>query len=219
MEELKRTLSIISGYHIDKYILIDMYAFIDVVNMIGGIDVHLDEMVIDPTYKTYDGGKWGTMYYRIGDHHLSGKQALRLARSRYTSSDFARSERQHMILASIQNKFKEFGLGDGASLKILAKQILAQTEADINLAEAISYYFRYRNLQIDGGHVISTGNVLNAKFTGDEAIKEAGCPAPEEASEEFKKKCSEMSRGQYILIPRDDNWNTVKWYFRQIIKS
>jgi LCP family protein required for cell wall assembly len=219
MEELKRTLAFITGFQIDKHILIDMYAFIEVIDLIGGIDVHLDKPVIDPTYKTFDGGKWGTMYYRIGDHHLYGRQALRLARSRHTSSDFARSERQHMILAAIRDKFGEFGLGDHAALKMLVRQTLAKTESDINLAEAISYYFRYHNFDIKGGNVISTLNVLNASFTGDAAIKEAGCPRPEDAPEEEKKKCSLMDRGQYILTPREDNWNTVKWYFRQIINS
>lgn len=219
MEELKRTLAFITGYHIDKYILIDMYVFIEVVDLIGGIDVHLDKPVVDPTYKTYDGGRWGTMYYRAGDHHLYGRQALRLARSRNTSSDFARAERQHVILEAIKNKFKEFGLGDAGALKILANQILARTESDINLAEAISFFFRYQNFEINGGHVISTGNVLNAKYRGDEAIKRAGCPAVEDATEEFKEKCSKMSRGQYILVPRDDNWNTVRWFMRQIING
>jgi len=76
-----------------------------------------------------------------------------------------------------------------------------------------------KNFVINGGNVISTGNVLTPKYRGDEAIKRAGCPAPEGATEEFKEKCSKMSRGQYILVPRDDNWNTVRWFFRQIINS
>ena len=219
MEEVKRTLAFITGVKIDKYILIDMYAFIEVIDMIGGIDVHLDRAVIDPTYKTFDGGKWGTMYYRAGDHHLSGKQALRLARSRHTSSDFARSERQHMILSAIRNKFGSFKLSDAGSLRLIAKNILSKTKTDINLAEAISYYFRYKGFEIKGGNVLSTLNVLNSKFTGDEAFKEAGCPATKDATEELKKKCATMSRGQYILVPKKDNWNTIRWYFRQLLNS
>ena len=219
MDELKRTLTFISGYEIDKYILIDMYAFIDVIDIIGGIDVHLDQPVIDPTYKTFDGGKWGTLYYRAGDHHLSGKQALRLARTRHTSSDFARSERQHMILKAVQDKAKNFGLGDAQGLKLLAEKVLEKTETDIDLAEAISYYFRYQNYEIDGGHVISSGNVLNSKYTGDDALKSAGCPPPADADEELKAKCSSIEKGQYILIPRNNNWNTVRWYFRELLED
>ncbi len=219
MDELKRTLTFISGYEIDKYILIDMYAFIDVIDLIGGVDVHLDQPVIDPTYKTYDGGQWGTLYYRAGDHHLSGKQALRLARTRHTSSDFARSERQHMILAAIKEKAKTIGLGDAEGLKALARKVLEKTETDINIAEAISYFFRYQSYEIDGGHVISSGNVLASKYTGDEKKQAAGCPPPEDADQELKDKCANIEKGQYILLPRNNNWNTVRWYFREIIEG
>ena len=218
MEELKRTIAFVTGFQVDKYILIDMYAFIDVIDLIGGIDVHLDEPVIDPTYKTLDGGKWGTLYYRAGDHHLSGKQALRLARTRHTSSDFVRSERQHLILAALQEKAKSFGLGDASGLKILAKQVLAKTETDISMAEAIAYFFRYQSFEINGGNVISTDNVLLSKFANDEGYAIAGCPTTKNSSEEQKEKCSKYDRGAYILVPKNDDWDTVRWYFRKIIK-
>src|SRR5690606_4592319 len=104
MEELVRVLSDLSGYQIDHYALIDMYAFIEVVDLIGCLDVTLEKTLIDPTYKTLDNGVWGTLYYPVGTHHLCGKQALRVARSRHTSSDFSRAERQHLILESLKNK-------------------------------------------------------------------------------------------------------------------
>lgn len=218
MEELKRTIAFVTGFEIDKYILIDMYAFIDVVDMIGGIDVHLDEPVIDPTYKTLDGGKWGTLYYREGDHHLSGKQALRLARTRHTSSDFVRSERQQLILAALQSKARTFGLGDASALKILADQILSKTKTDISMAEAIAYYFRYQSFEINGGNVISTDNALISKMANDEAYAVAGCPASKDADAEQKTKCAKFDRGAYILVPKDEDWDTVRWYYRKIIK-
>jgi len=223
MDELKRTLSFITGYQIDKYILIDMYAFIEVVDMIGGVDVHLDQPVIDPTYKTFDGGKWGTLYYRAGDHHLSGKQALRLARSRHTSSDFARSERQHMLLASIQAKARTFGLGDAGSLKTLAERVLAKTETDIGLADAISYFFRYQSYEINGGHVVSSGNVLASRYTGEIEKEKRNCAKKNVTNEEGETEevdpCKNIDKGAYILLPRNGNWNTIRWYFHQIIEE
>jgi len=223
MDELKRTMSFMTGYNVDKYILIDMYAFIDVIDLIGGIDIHLDQPVIDPTYKTFDGGKWGTLYYRAGDHHLSGKQALRLARSRHTSSDFARSERQHMILESMQTKAKNFGFGDADKLKNIAETVLAKTETDINLADAISYYFRYQSYQIDGGHVVSSGNVLVSKYTGDlEREKKHWSTTKAETEEDGKEEkndpCKNIEKGSYILLPKDGNFNVIRWYFHNIIE-
>lgn len=225
MEEMKRALSFVTGYKIDKFILIDMYAFIDVIDLIGGIDVHLDQPVIDPTYKTFDGGKWGTLYYRAGDHHLSGKQALRLARTRHTSSDFARAERQQMIIQSLQKKAQSFGFGDASSLTRLAEQVLAKVETDVSLADAISYYFRYQNFEVSRGHVLSSGNVLQSKFTGDLKRLELKCDQKKKQAENIagdsqeKDPCDNIEQGQYILEPRDGNWDSIRWYFHQIIEG
>jgi len=241
MEELKRALSFVTGYQIDKFILIDMYAFIEVIDLIGGIDVHLDQPVIDPTYKTFDGGKWGTLYYRAGDHHLSGKQALRLARTRHTSSDFARAERQQMIIQALQEKARNFGFGDADSLTRIAQQVLSKVETDVSLAEGISYYFRYQNFSVSRGHVLSSGNVLESKYTGDLKKAELNCSksaqsktsgsktttaasaassaAGNQNPQAPKDPCEDIDRGAYILEPRNGNWNSVRWYFHQIIEG
>ena len=225
MEELKRVLSKITGFQIDKYILIDMYAFIEVIDLIGGVDVHLDQPVIDPTYKVLDGGVWSTLYYRAGDHHLSGKQALRLARTRHTSSDFARSNRQQMILKALQKKAQLFGLGDAGKLTEIAKTILSKTETDLSLTEAIPAYFRYQGFAIEGGNVLSTENVLTSKYTGELKANECLSKAVNKVQTDeigsdkiaVKENCLK-DKGEYILLPRNNNWNLIRWYFHQLIK-
>lgn len=216
MEEMKRVFSNITGYKIDKFILIDMYAFIEVIDLIGGVDVHLDEAVIDPTYKVNDDGVWSTLYYRAGDHHLSGKQALRLARTRHTSSDFARAERQQMIIKALQTKARSFGFGDAATLNSMAQAVLSKTETDFNIADAISAYFRYQGFEVEGGNVLSSGNVLESKFTGD--LKVAECKTKTSEKEDGQENC-QQEKGQYILLPKNGNWNTVKWYFHKLIEE
>lgn len=223
MEEMKRAISTISGYQIDKFVLIDMYAFIDVIDLIGGVDVHLDEAVIDPSYKTFDDGKWSTLYYRAGDFHLSGKQALRIARTRHSSSDFARADRQQIILKAIQTKAKQFGFGDAGRLNSIAQAVLARTETDITLPEAIANYFRYQGFEIEGGNVLSTANVLESKYTGELKVK--GCldklnKLPiKDVKDEGQADACKQDKGQYILLPKNNNWNTLRWYFHQLIET
>lgn len=219
MDELKRTLSFITGYTIDRYILIDMYAFIEIIDIIGGIEIHLDEPVIDPTYKTFDGGQWGTLYYRAGDHHLSGKQALRLARSRHTSSDFARSERQQLLLAALQQKAQNLGFGDAIGLTKIVKSALTKTETDITLAEAISYYFRYQKYDISGGHVLSTSNVLLSKHTGAAKRLEENCDSITPEHTQQQELCDKIKQGEYILLPRNDDWDIIRWFFHRLIEG
>jgi len=227
MEEMKRILSEVTGFKIDKYILIDMYAFIDVIDLIGGIDIHLDEAVIDPTYRTYDAGVWSTLYYRPGDYHLNGKQALRLARTRHTSSDFARAERQQLIIRAVQQKARALGFGDAEKLTAMAKAILGKTETDLNLAEALAAYFRYQGFESRGGNVISTANVMVAKYSGevktkdclDQLAKDIGNRnLPQDQLQKMQDACKQ-DQGEYILLPRDDNWNVIRWYFHRLVEN
>lgn len=213
MPELKRVLSEITGYELDKYILIDMYAFIDVIDLIGGIDIHLNNAVIDPTYRTVDNGKVGTLHYEPGDYHLSGVQALRLARTRHTSSDFARAERQQMILEAIQDKARNFGFGDADTIYEIAKSVLSKTETDISIDEAIAYYFRYQNYDIVSNDVMSSGNVLYVPpYITTENCQELVAAAA--AAGQPKPGC-ENENHAYTLLPRNNNWNIIKWFFRE----
>lgn len=212
MPEFKKVLSEISGYKLDKFILIDMYAFIDVINLIGGIDITLTKAVIDPTYRTVDNGVEGTLHYEPGNYHLSGVQALRLARTRHTSSDFARAERQQMILKSIQDKAKNLGFGDAKTIYEIVKAVLKQTETDISFDEAIAYFFRYQSYNIVSNDVISSGNILYSPPYNRmedcqvliDAATSSGTAAPACVGENHA----------YTLIPKDGNWDIIKWFFR-----
>lgn len=213
MPELKKVLSDMTGYELDKYILIDMYAFIDMIDLIGGVDVHLDRAVIDPTYRTVDNGVEGTLHYEPGDYHLGGVEALRLARSRHTSSDFARAERQQLIIESIQDKAQNFGFGDADTIYEIAKTVLAETETDISIDDAIAYYFRYQNLEIVSNNVMSSGNVLYVP----PYITVSNCQkaiAAAQAAGQGIPGCMNDNHA-YTLSPKDNNWNIVKWYFRE----
>ncbi len=217
LPELKKVLSKISGYELDKYILIDMYAFIDVIDLIGGIDINLEHAVIDPTYRTVDNGIASTLHYEPGDYHLSGVQALRLARTRHTSSDFARAERQQMIIESIQDKARNFGFGDADTIYEISKSVLAQTETDISVDEAIQYFFRYQNYDIESNDVMSSGNVLYVPpYTSPSTCKELSAAA--EAAGEASPSCENENQA-YTLLPKNNNWNVIKWYFKDKFES
>jgi LCP family protein required for cell wall assembly len=213
MDELIKVLSDITGYKLDKYVLIDMYAFIDVIDLIGGIDITLEKAVIDPTYRTVDNGVEGTLHYEPGDYHLGGKEALRLARTRHTSSDFARAERQQMILEALQNKARNFGFGDADTLYKIAKAVLSKTETNVGFDEAIAYYFKYQGFDIVSNNVMSSGNVLYVPpYTTKEQCQAKIAAA--QASGAAIPNCMNENQA-YTLLPKDNNWNIVKWFFKE----
>ena len=223
MEELKRQLAIITGYSIDKYILIDMYAFIDVMDIIGGVDVTLTESVIDPSYRTFDDGVWSTLYYPPGDYHLNGRQALRLARSRHFSSDFKRAERQQMILEALKNKALTMNAGDADKLLEMINVAIENTETDITPQEALTYLMRFKGYKIKRGFVLSTGNVLESKMTKSDEFEEAQEKCDMMPEGEEKSACitalEEFDKGAYILLPRDENWQVIKWFVNDVFEG
>ena len=99
-----RELEKLLGVKIKNYILIDMDAFPEVVDKVGGIDYTFREPLIDPTYRTVDKGVEGTLYFPKGTTHLNGIQALRVSRTRHTSSDFARADRQQQVLKALASE-------------------------------------------------------------------------------------------------------------------
>jgi len=212
LPELKKTLSEMTGYRLDKYIVLEMYAFIDVVDLIGGIDVHLDKALVDPTYVVIDNGVKGTLNYAPGDYHLGGKEALRIARSRHTSSDFARAERQQLILKALQQKARNLGLSDSGTVYEIIKTVLARTETDISLEEAVAYFFKYQNYTIASNAVISSGNIL---YTPP-YIEEGDCNAQVAAAQKAGTPIPDCLNANhlYSLVPKDNNWDLVKWFFQ-----
>jgi LCP family protein required for cell wall assembly len=206
MNGLVNQIEQMTSTEIDNYMLVDMYAFIDVVDYLGGIDVTLDEPLIDPTYKTFDNGKWGTLYYTAGTHHLNGKQALRVARSRHTSSDFHRAERQHQVLEGFKDKANNLNAGNAGTLIKIASTLLSKTETDISATQAVNYYFKYKNYEISSQHVLSTANVLAS----------SNLPAYQGAT--ANGTCADCV-GMYVLQPKGNDWNLIASYIQNILQN
>lgn len=89
----------ILGIDFQYYTHVNWGSLISIVDLLGGIDVTLDE--------TIDDTGWTDAYYEAGQtYHLNGEEALGLARARHgtTSGDFSRGASQQKILIGIKDK-------------------------------------------------------------------------------------------------------------------
>lgn len=214
--EFKNQLQDILGYKIHKYILVDMYAFRDIVDLIGGIDVTLEEDLIDPSYKACDNGVCSTLYYEAGTYHFNGTQALRVARSRHYSSDYSRAERQQLILEALKSKAQNLKLGDAGAIIGIIKTVLASTETDIDADEALLYYFRYQNFDLARGNVLSTANVLAANPVPVDYVTSRRITKCEDES---KPETCKETYAIDTLSPREGNWDYIKWYVQSLLSD
>jgi LCP family protein required for cell wall assembly len=212
IEQLMTELSDITGLKVDEYVMIDMYALIEVINILGGIDIYLEKNLVDPTYITKDNGIFGTLYYPKGHYHLDGIQSLRIARSRYTTSDFDRAKRQQIVLEGIAEKLKSIGISDLNKISKLIKTLATYVKTNFSLIEMVQYYLRYRDYPIDAGNVLDTTNVLYHTFSNLYLIED---------EIELKKLelDADFDKGVYILLPRNNDWNLIRWYVRSLIKK
>jgi LCP family protein required for cell wall assembly len=95
------------GIHIHHYVTINYDAFIQAVDLIGGIELDVPETINDPDYPDRCYG-YDPFYLPAGRHSLDGETALKYARTRATfGADFDRAERQQAVIMAILDKALE----------------------------------------------------------------------------------------------------------------
>lgn len=102
-----KTLAPIIGIPIHYHALVDFAAFRQTVDALGGITVNVPELLYDPSVAWEN--NWNPTIAKPGVQNFNGAKALLYVRSRETSSDFARAERQRLVLVAIKDKI--FSLG------------------------------------------------------------------------------------------------------------
>ncbi len=98
----------ILGIEIPYYVFIDMHGFADLIDALGGVDIVVDERLPEGGGPEYDGQpaeEWATGWIEVGPQHMDGETAQWYARSRYTTSDWDRMERQRELQEAMLAQF------------------------------------------------------------------------------------------------------------------
>jgi LCP family protein required for cell wall assembly len=95
VETLVKEIAFLVGMPIDYYAAVDLEGFVNMVQTLGGVDVNVTTAVNDPSTGTF---------VPVGLIHMDGHLALKYARSRESSSDYARSGRQQDLLVALARK-------------------------------------------------------------------------------------------------------------------
>jgi len=126
------------GIHIDNYVWIGLKGLIQLIDMLGGVDVVTSNPVMDDFYPNdiNSTNPYGT--YRVavlpGPQHLDGIHAMQYVRSRHSDQrgDFGRSQRQQQVLLALRAKSKNLSPAD---LPDLAATFNGELKTDINIQE------------------------------------------------------------------------------------
>ena len=104
--------------NLNQYIIADFKAVTEVIDMLGGIDIKMDNQELDLMngYCVETGEVTGKKYTPIKPdnnniYHLNGVQAVSYARIRYTAgNDFRRTARQRYVMEEVFQKAKKADL-------------------------------------------------------------------------------------------------------------
>lgn len=106
-ESVDKAVGEVLGITINYHVLVNFRAFEQAVNTVNGVTVDVKTQLYDPTMAWENGNN--PVLAAAGLQNMTGKQALIYARSRETSSDFARSERQRQLLVALKQKVLTLG--------------------------------------------------------------------------------------------------------------
>lgn len=197
---------------IDHAFLINFDGFVQIIDVLGGVEVEIERSFDDYFYPIpgrendlCDGDpefkcRYEHLHFEAGVRHLDGERALKYVRSRYSESeegtDFARSQRQQKLLLAVKNKIFSFStLSRPRTIIQLAEVTADNLETDLSPRDLLKFI----KVLLKGKKVSFRTEVLKEEFLVN--------PPPSER----------LYDGQWVLIPRAGDWQEVQKYLRQLL--
>lgn len=145
-ELLMQTINENFDLDIKDYAVVNFKSFIDIVDIIGGVDINVNEKeihqlneVIKECYGVNHEDTKNIEYITSsGNHNLNGYQALAYARIRKLDTIYKRDERQRLILTNIAHKLSDVSI---SKYPQIAKSILRHIKVNIAFNKIIDLAF------------------------------------------------------------------------------
>lgn len=134
------------GIEVDHNFEIDFDGFVDIIDMLGGVDIELTQAEADylNTYITYEERIRDKYVLTEGMNHLEGYAALTYARLRKAEgdndSDIVRTARQQKMVSILMEKIRGMSLSE---LQNLANQVLPLITTSMDNKQITEYLLNY----------------------------------------------------------------------------
>lgn len=194
-----KKISLVTGLNVQYWLTINFAGFKDFINSIGGIDVYVPDS-FNACYPKNDDASvdasWIKVQFKKGMQHMDGATAIAYARAREPLqvcgkgvsenqaelTDFARSARQQIIIKAALTKVKS--ISTWPSLYNALNVLSHAMYTNLSLADLGLFSLK---MDLTNAHRVglSNANVLADSTSND---------------------------GQYILLPRNNNWQAIKDY-------
>lgn len=189
---------------IHYYISVDFSGFKEVVDILGGITVDVEQDIYDPLYPKDGFSKDGTyaktdayttFSLKKGLQNLNGETALKYSRSRETTSDFDRARRQQKVIVAIRDKALSLGvLSNPKKVSDLVNSVGNHIRTNLNVSEIREFVNILKS--VDKNNI--SNNVID---NGSQGLLVSS------------------NEGFYHLIPRTGNFKEIQSFVKNIFSD
>lgn len=164
------------GIHIDDYVTINFYGFMDAIDAIGGVEMEVtaDEIRVMNSYisglsslRGEDSAPDKLDESQAGLLLLNGKQALAYSRVRYVgNADFERTNRQRKVLTAVMAKAKTLSLSE---MNDLMNDVLPCVTTNLTQSDVLSILLHateYLNYEVESGRIPYDGSYWSLHVNG-----------------------------------------------------
>ena len=138
-DAVDQTIEEVLGLEIDYNMIVDFQAFKQAVDTVGGVTVNVGADLVDPTMAWENQND--PVLAKAGVQTFDGNRALIYSRSRETSSDFARGERQRSVLLALKSKVATLGtLSNPGKIAGLVNAFGNNVRTDLSISNAQRLY-------------------------------------------------------------------------------
>lgn len=203
-EETRKFMNELLGTEIGYYAVIDFDGFEKLIDEFGGIDVYVDNDLIDYSYpirgKENDwpiDSRYEKLVIKKGWQHFDGATALKYSRSRHAlgteGSDFARSKRQQKILIALKNKITQYNFVlNPTKISSLLQAYNKNVTTNLQMWEILKLAKMTKDIDIE--HPINYSLVEgHAPMLYDQIVN-----------------------GSYVLLPYGGNFDKIKFVWQNI---
>jgi LCP family protein required for cell wall assembly len=205
LTSIDQTIEKVLGVPVHYNVMLNFQAFRQAVDTVGGVTVNVPEDLYDPTMAWEN--ERNPYLARKGMQQFDGKHALNYVRSRETSSDFARSQRQRAVLLALKEKAVSLGVvANPVKLSGLLGAFGNNVSTDFSLNDASRLYTIFKQ--------ISNNKIESLSLAGATSITSGAAGADSLIT-------TGNINGQSIVMPKAglENYAAIQEYIRGHLKD
>ncbi len=214
IEETREVVSDILGQDIDYSLIVDFDVFVEMVDLLDGVEVDVENTFDDDRYPIdgkendlCDGDpeydcRYEDIHFDQGLQLMSGETSLKYVRSRNAEgdegTDFARSQRQQRLLLALKKKiFTPKFIFNFQKIEQLVNLLNENIKTDIN--------------QEDYDDLIKIGLKIKKSKMRTEVLNDGYLINPPPSKEKYDN--------QWVLVPAAENWDGIHQYVKNLLQN